>query len=267
MRKRRLALLLLVPLSLAAYARWIEPVWIEVTRHEVQARALASPLRIAHLSDLHTHRIGKREETLLSLLEEAKPDVILITGDSMPTGGDHGAIRELLARLRAPLGKWLVRGNWEHLHAPERQREFYRAAGVRVLDNAAARIRDDVWLAGFDDLMAGAPDEAKAFAGVTPEGYRIGIFHSPEFFDRVSGQLDLALAGHTHAGQVRLPFLPPLWLPGGSGRFVEGWYEGRPEGRPEGRRGKLYVSRGIGNSRLEVRFNCRPELPIIDLRP
>ena len=73
--------------------------------------------------------------------------------------------------------------------------------------------------------------------------------------DRIAGKCDLALAGHTHGGQVRLPWLPPLWLPRGSGRFVEGWYE--REGS------QMYVCRGIGMSILPIRFFCRPELAVI----
>lgn len=85
------------------------------------------------------------------------------------------------------------------------------------------------------------------------------MVHSPEYFGTLAGKADLVLAGHTHGGQVRVPFLPPLWLPHGSGSYVEGWYQDGGS--------RLYVSRGIGNSVLEFRFNCRPELPVIDLMP
>ena len=62
-----------------------------------------------------------------------------------------------------------------------------------------------------------------------------------------------------HTWQVRLPWLGPLWLPGDSGRFLEGWYERNGS--------RMYVSRGIGMSILPVRFLCRPELAIITLEP
>ncbi len=73
----------------------------------------------------------------------------------------------------------------------------------------------------------------------------------------VAGKYDLAFAGHTHGGQVRLPLVGPLWLPPGSGRFVEGWYEEAGT--------KMYVSRGVGTSVLPVRLLCAPEIAIFDL--
>lgn len=85
----------------------------------------------------------------------------------------------------------------------------------------------------------------------------IGLFHSPASFDSVAGSWPLALAGHTHGGQIRLPFVKPLWLPEGSGSYVAGWYEGKGS--------KLYVSRGVGTAMLPLRFLCRPELALITI--
>ena len=75
------------------------------------------------------------------------------------------------------------------------------------------------------------------------------------FFDTVAGRVPLVLAGHTHGGQVRLPLIPTLWLPRGSGHFLAGWYAERGS--------RMYVSRGIGTSVLPIRFRCPPELSII----
>ena len=87
------------------------------------------------------------------------------------------------------------------------------------------------------------------------------MFHSPEYFDESKGVFDLAFSGHTHGGQIRVPFLPPLWMPRGSGNFIAGWYD------LKNTKSKMYVSRGIGNSIVEIRFLCRPELPIIEILP
>jgi uncharacterized protein len=248
-------------LALAIDAFFIEPNRIEVTHSWVEA-PLARPLTIAHLTDLHTSGLGRRERQLLGLLDSEQPDVIVITGDSLAWGHNaYDHIRPLLSRLHAPLGVWLVRGNWENSY-PLRdnypvhdERKFYSQLGIHFLLNEAGPIRPDVWLAGLDDPSNGTPDLDAALRTVPHGVYVIAAFHAPAFFDRIAGRVPLVLAGHTHGGQIRLPFVPVFWLPHGSGRFLEGWY---------GEQGsKMYVSRGIGMSALPIRFRCRPELSMI----
>jgi predicted MPP superfamily phosphohydrolase len=254
--------------AVSAWAFLVEPDWIEVTRHRVKA-PLRAPLTIAHLSDLHVASFGRREESLLRSLAAARPDLIVITGDSVSGTGapeelrrddaPYAPVRDLLMRLRAPLGVFAVRGNWENWRPLTRERAFYEAAGVKLLVNEAARVRDDVWLLGLDEASNGAPDVAEAREGVPAHAYRIVLFHAPVAFDGVAGREELALAGHTHGGQVRVPLLPPLWLPPGSDGYVAGWYEKRGS--------RLYVSRGIGTSIAPARLFCRPELAVHTLGP
>src|SRR5262245_27780918 len=263
----------------------IEPNWIQVTHHRIAA-PLVSPLKIAHLSDLHTHGLGTRERKMLSLLAEERPDVIVITGDSVFDGDISSIFRrrtrssrrtvarpvpsdlafktsdekylssaEVFQALHAPLGVWLVKGNWEHYHSLRDERRFYKAVGIHFLLNSAAELRPGVWLLGLDDAMVGSPDLPATLEGVPRDAFRIALFHAPAYFDKVAGQCNLALAGHTHGGQVYLPFLTRLWLPSGCGEFLSGWYE-RQDSR-------MYVSRGLGTSTLKVRFLCRPELAFI----
>lgn len=245
-------------LALTLYAGFVEPRWIEVTRHRLVAN-VRSPLRIAHLTDLHTHGLGAVEEETLRRLDAERPDVIAITGDTATRGVPLSAARPVLARLKAPLGVYAVNGNWEHWVPVEDAARVFADSGVVLLDNAYRRIREDVWIVGLDDSLAGAPDADSAFAAVPAGAFSIALFHSPELFDRIADRADLCLAGHTHGGQVKLPFLGAPWVPPGSGRYREGWYT----------RGaaRLYVSRGIGMSIARVRFLCRPEIAILDVIP
>jgi predicted MPP superfamily phosphohydrolase len=253
-----LALTLLGALGLG-YASLIEPYWIEVTRHGVQLTGLQQELKIAHLTDLHIREWGRREQRLLQLLEEERPDLIVITGDTTSPGVTDAVRLELLSRLRAPLGVFAVRGNWEHWSPMEDEEGLYRKAGIQPLLNTRQKVAESLWLVGLDDALAGAPDPTSAFVDVPPAAPCIALIHSPASFDELAGRCPLVLAGHTHGGQVRLPGLGALWLPPGSGAYEAGWYE---------RQGtKLYVSRGLGNSIMDLRFMCRPELAIITLRP
>jgi len=244
-------------LGLGVYAYGIEPQWIQVTRHEVRAPVQA-PLTIAHLTDLHTKRLAYRERKLLRLLDRLRPDVIVITGDTVANRGTHRHARALLQHLRAPLGVWAVRGNWEHYRAERDERSFFESLNIKFLSNGNAKLRDDVWVVGLDEECFGHPDEQLALAGVPPGVCVIALFHTPVSFPRVAGRCHVALSGHTHGGQIRLPFLPALVVPPASGPYREGWYQHRGS--------RMYVSRGLGTSGVPLRFFCRPELAFISLK-
>lgn len=241
---------------LFAYAYWIEPNWIDVSRYSIKLD-VPKPLKIAHLSDLHIRSIAYRERKILGILEQENPDVVVITGDSVAENGNHQAVGEFLGKIRAPLGVWSVNGNWEHWRPSKREQEVYRSAGIKFLNNAAEKLVEGIWIVGIDDALAGNPDVQKAVKHIPKGVITIGLFHSPDFFDQSDIEFDLVFSGHTHGGQVRLPFIAPLWLPDGSGRFVSGWYERNNS--------KMYVSRGLGNSIFDIRFLCRPELSIVEI--
>ncbi len=236
---------------------WIEPNSIQVTHWHVEA-PVSPPLKIAQLSDLHVVHFGEREREVVAILKRERPDLVLITGDSVGMGVHYDRVHQVLSAIaatRPPLGVWVVRGNWENWHPVPHERNFYRTAGVHFLLNQGVLVRPGVWLAGLDDPWTGHADLDAALRGAPPGAYTIVLFHSPEFFNETAGRYDLGFAGHTHGGQLRLPFIRPFWLPGGSGRFLAGWYEERGS--------RMYVSRGIGWSHVPIRLNCPPEIPII----
>jgi uncharacterized protein len=258
MRRFILIILSATILGVLAWGLFVEPYRIEVTRTYIEGQ-VARRLKIAHLTDLHTAGLGRREKLLLELLDEEKPDVIIITGDTLTTGFHYDRIKPLLSKLHAPLGVWLVRGNWENADLFRGERAFYADLHVHFLLNEAAPIRPDVWLAGLDDPSTGTPNLDEALREVPKNTYTILAFHAPGYFDEIAGRTPLMLAGHTHGGQVRLPYLPVFWLPHDSGHYLEGWFEDNGS--------RMYVSRGIGTSTLPIRFLCRPELAIITIGP
>jgi len=256
-RKVRLLFAVVVILgSIAAYAALIEPDWIEVTHHTVAAN-IGTPIKIAHLTDIHTSGLGPRESRMLEIIDAERPDLIVITGDSINITSDYPGFRDVLMKLHAPLGVWVVRGNHEDWWPVKHESAFYESAGARLLVNSNGKVRDGVWLIGIDDLYAGSPDLERAFAGVPESAYKLALFHSPVYFDKMAGRSDLVLAGHSHGGQVRLPVVGALWTPPFVGEYFSGWFEKQGT--------KMYVSRGIGTSIFDVRFWCRPEVAIITL--
>jgi predicted MPP superfamily phosphohydrolase len=234
----------------------IEPYRLEVTRHHVSA-ATGRTITIAHISDLHTSGIGRRERALLREIEAAKPDVVAITGDTVDNGSVE-TLKSVVAAFRAPRGVFAVLGNWEHWRPMPAVETAFKQAGATLLTNDARELVPGLWIVGLDDVH-GFPSPDRAFQNVPPNVTSVTLLHSPAYFDRVASRTTLALAGHTHGGQVRVPGLAPFWLPHGSNGYVEGWYERD--------RARLYVSRGIGTSILPVRAFCRPELAMITVSP
>lgn len=263
-RKRRvvaIAIVALIALAIAAGidAFFIEPFRIQVTHYELQGH-VASPLKIADLTDLHTHGMGPNEKRTLAVLAEEKPDLIVITGDCLGNkAGDYRPCENLYRHLHAPLGVWVVRGNWENNRPVHHERAYYAKSGVHLLVNQGAMPRPDFALIGLDDPATGNPRFARAMAGVPANAYKIALFHAPGYFDQIAGRVNLCIAGHTHGGQVLIPFVHPFWLPKDSGGFVSGWYE---KGGT-----KMYVNRGLGMSDVPMRFDCRPEIAIFTIRP
>jgi predicted MPP superfamily phosphohydrolase len=214
-------------------------------------------VRVAHVTDLHVQRFGEREESLLARLAAERPDLIAITGDSVSVGTEQAALERLLSGMRAPLGVVAVHGNWDHWAPTVDLPALYAASRIRLLVNASIHVGHGLWIAGIDDDLGGTPDVDAALAGIPAGAWTLALAHCPIQLDSLAGRVPMVLSGHTHGGQIRLPGLPALWLPRGTARRVEGWFE------CDGTR--QYVSRGIGAVGLPLRLFCPPELPVFEL--
>ena len=253
-------IVLAIVAGLAFDAFLVEPANLQVTRYTIHAN-VPEKIKIADLSDLHTRGFNVPERKLLAILAAEKPDAILITGDTLadPFGNYEDALQvyKRLAALHPPLGVWFVRGNWENLRPLRHERDFYREAGVHLLVNQNAELSPGIWLIGLDDPYSGRVNLNQALHDVPANAYKIVMFHAPFFFPRIAGDVNLALAGHTHGGQIRIPLVKPFWLPAGCGPYLAGWYQDGDA--------RMYVNRGIGMSEVPARFLCRPEVSIITL--
>jgi uncharacterized protein len=242
----------------------IEPRWLDVTRHEVPVEGLPASLdgfTIAHVTDAHLKAIGPVEEAIHAAVRAENVQLVALTGDIVDAAERLEVLRDFCAALRRPgLAAVSTLGNWEHWgHIfPATLGKAYADVGVRLLVNETIE-RDGLHIHATDDSTAGDPriDAFRDRRGET----NLLLTHSPALLDRFPGDFpgfSLALAGHTHGGQVRLSSALVPMLPEGSGRFVAGWYDAA--------RSRAYVSRGTGTSIVPVRFTCRPEFPILRLR-
>jgi len=251
---KTLKIVLIIPLSILIYSIWFEPYQLDNTHHEVTIGNSGKSLLVAHVTDLHTKGLGTIELKLMDSIHSNKPDIIFITGDIATPNGTAGGYEEVLSKLKAPLGVYFVQGNWEYWEPIKELDHIFKRAEIIDLTNKHFHIKDDLWLAGLDDELAGSP-RTEIYESIPSNKRIISIFHSPALFKSISNKTDLAFAGHSHGGQIRLPFIGSIWTPEGTDKFYSGWFE---EGKA-----KMYVSRGIGNSILPMRFNCRPEVAFI----
>jgi predicted MPP superfamily phosphohydrolase len=219
------------------------------------------------LSDLHFGPYV-REEALRRWVDAAlaeHPELIVITGDfvDLQATGEMTALPRQLARLKASLGVYGVWGNHDYAnfgraHIAELGR-LLSGADVRILTNAGVPLREDLYLAGVDDFGRGCPRLEPALAARPPDAACLLLSHNPDIIPQVPRNIGLTLCGHTHGGQVKLPFVGALMTSSTYGRrFAEGWITEPAD---------AFVSRGLGFSMLPVRWNCRAEMVVIDLLP
>ena len=247
-----------------------EPAAVQLTRHDLAIPGLdprLAGLRLACVTDVHLHRAFSRAaRATLALLERERPDVVLLIGDICNCRQDLPVLGDWARAARGTQATFATLGNWEHDGGIDRGRgeRTYGQAGVELLYNSSARVSirgTELTLVGIDDPVAGEPDLAAAVRGLAAADPAIWIVHAPGFLDGVPRdrfpQPAAILTGHTHGGQIRLPFYAP-YTPYGSGRFVAGWY--RDTLAP------LYVSRGVGTVLIPARLFCPPEVAVFTVR-
>lgn len=246
------------------YSRLVEPNWLEFTEHRLprgrDGRRSPGP-SIAQISDLHLRELGDQHDTIAAEIARRRPDVLVITGDSIDQRGSMVVLEEFLSLLPYDIPKYAILGNWEHWAGVDARQlsAVYERANCELLVNRSAAYgsgADTIRFSGVDDLIGGRPALNELLGKATVGDFHVLLAHCPAHRDQLTadhGRVDLVLSGHTHGGQVQIFGRAPL-VPRGSGRYVEGWYRDA-DGWPA-----LYVSRGVGTSVLPVRFGARPEV-------
>ena len=262
--------------AIAADSTLIEPNLPRLIRKEIALRRWPSRLdgfTIALVSDFHydpyfsVHPIRSAVE----IVNRLNPDLVALTGDfvSVPFLGSAAKAAahaepcaELLAKLRAPHGVWSVLGNHDALSDPDRVMHALQTVGIPTLSNKAVAIEKEgarFWLGGVEDVLGGSPDLSATLQGIPAEEAVVLMAHEPDYADFVAEYpVDLQLSGHTHGGQVRIPFMPPLYLPEMAKKYIWGLFKIRAL--------TLYTNAGVGTVNIPVRWNCPPEVTFITLR-
>jgi predicted MPP superfamily phosphohydrolase len=228
---------------------------------------------VAMLSDFHYDPYFSIHplHAAIAMVNRLHPDLIALTGDfvSVPLVGDETKAAfaaepcaRLLRQMTAPHGLWAVMGNHDDATDAEHVTHALQAENIRVLANQSEPIEQDgsrFWLAGVNDVISGTADLSKTMHGVPAGEPVILLAHEPDFADEASQYpIDLQLSGHSHGGQIRIPFLPPLYLPELAKKYVWGTYHVGPL--------TLHTSAGLGTIGIPMRLNCPPEVTVLTLR-
>ncbi|KGX91576.1 metallophosphoesterase [Pontibacillus halophilus JSM 076056 = DSM 19796] len=253
------------------YAKYIEPRLFTVRSETITSPRIAQPLdgfRILQFSDLHIgfHLDEERLEAIVSRINNYNVDMIVFTGDLFddPSNLFHHTyerVASLLNSMKAPYGKFWIYGNHDHGgYGTEEVKSLMDRAGFTLLQNSSTLIKineEELLLVGLDDALLGEPNLDLALQNQDQRPFTLLLCHEPDLADSVQHYpVDVMLAGHSHGGQIRLPFVGPLVTPPLAYTYTEGLYSIGTTGF------QLYVSRGLGMTRLPYRFLCRPELTI-----
>lgn len=254
------------------YAREVETRRVEVRPVELTLPRLAPEFdgyRIVQFGDLHLDDWSKPERLhrIVERVNDQQPDLVAITGDFASYSAkefDAERLVEALRGLRARDGCVAILGNHDYLTDVKLVRRCMREGGITELINSVRTLRRGdaaLHVAGIDDVMEGKSRLDLVLGELPEDGAAILLAHEPDFADvsSATGRFDLQLSGHSHGGQVAVPFLRRLVLPPFSQRYTRGLYDVR---------GMIqHTNRGIGFVHARLRFLCRPEITALTLRP
>ena len=264
------------PFGLLAYMRR-EATAYEITQTEIPLKGLSKPIKLLHLSDFHASKyvsFSQLKEAVAKARESVQPDLICLTGDYMTTDfPDKDDFHKALSPLSKLAPTYAIIGNHDFTQTTRGSVTFsnmiqlLQSCGFDVMFNESRALDingQPLQLTGLGDIWSGTcrPQQTlnKLEDGAIARPPRIVLSHNPDSKKNLkSYDWDLMLCGHTHGGQLKIPFtnIRPI-LPLADPTFVEGLYTWDDR--------QIFITRGIGNQH-GMRFNCRPEISVLNLVP
>ncbi|MEO6872307.1 MAG: metallophosphoesterase [Chthoniobacterales bacterium] len=236
--------------TVALDARFAEPTWLRLTNFDLSPQPTN---RFVHFSDFHYWGDAEYAAQVVATINGLKPEYVCFTGDLVEEARFAPAALDFVRQIKRPV--YGCPGNWDYGSGADfklYERAFAETGGAWLEDRNVVLEKPGIELIGMGLRGVHALGEPQAVR-------RILLIHYPTQADRLDGRrYDLILAGHSHAGQVRLPLVGALMLPYGVGRYDQGRFESLG--------GPLYVNAGIGTlAMMPVRLNCRPEITVIGI--
>ncbi|MEH7300565.1 metallophosphoesterase [Neobacillus drentensis] len=256
------------------YANRIEPSLLDIQEQQIKHPLIPkgfNGIKMVQFSDTHLgfQYTLTQFKRLVDKINTIQPDIIIFTGDLMDEPNKYTEINklvDLLEKLHAPLGKYCIFGNHDHGgYGSDIYRNIMETTNFSVLLNEAKEIKvkdgSAIFLLGIDDAMLGRPNLPLALKNVPNDCFKILLSHAPDLAETAAQfPINWQISGHSHGGQVKLPFIGPLVIPPYAKNYPEGLYT-----IENNHKLTLYVNRGIGTTRLPFRFMSKPELTIFTL--
>lgn len=244
------------------YGIFIEPYWPKVNFIPIQTDKLTdTTFRVVQISDTHCDKILRLEKRLPEIINNLKPDIIVFTGDSLNSKSALSRFQGMLARMEAPLGKFAVTGNWDIDYGADL--DLFENTGFEELISDLKAVKKN----GESIIVSGlayenGPKSYDVVGKLAQSDFNLFLYHTSDLMDYLGEiPIDLYLSGHTHGGQVALPFYGAIITFSSHGKkFEAGLYRENHI--------QLYVNRGIGMERkAPFRFLARPEIAVFDIGP
>lgn len=239
---------------------------LSLERVEIRLKRLPPKLdgfKIIQLSDTHHSPFTSLEhiERAIKIANRLRPDMFLLTGDYVSHDREYIApVAAALGRLKSRYGTYACLGNHDHWTDADLVTELFRGEGINVLVNQGFRFetrRGSFWIAGVDDHMVGKTDVPASLRGSFPDEMKLLLAHNPIIFREAARYgVDLTLSGHTHGGQIKLRDDEKRLLPQ---RKLKAGLHTR-------RNSQIYITRGIGTVVVPMRYQCPPEISLLELR-
>ncbi len=245
------------------YAIFVEPRTLDVVNYKIQEESL-SGIKVVLIGDLHVKpNQAERLDAVIAKVNEQNPDLILGVGDyiSGSDGKSSMPIEEMalhLSNLKSKYGIYTVLGNHDWWDDGNKITTELEKIGFKVLENSNTKVNINgktIHIAGLADLNTRMANIGGALWETSNPV--ILLTHSPDVFPKIPNTVNLTLAGHTHGGQIRIPLIGGLVVPSKFGnRYSQGLVIEEDK--------KMIVTKGIGTSIFNIRFNCKPEIVVIE---
>jgi uncharacterized protein len=252
------------------YGTKIEPNWIEVVPIQLTIPHLDrafDQFKLVQISDLHTGKYmpESRLARIINLVNQQQPDAIAITGDivSKGSGFNGDKLQQQLSQLQAKSVTLAVLGNHDHSRRIKLLKQTLLKSKINNLNNQVYIVKrgsKKLAFAGLDDPYWGKPNLEKIINHLPDQVPAIFLVHEPDYIEKSAKthKFALQLAGHSHGGQIRIPFFAPLVLPFGGQKYFAGLNQVEDT--------IAYTNRGLGMTNLPMRIGSRPEITVFTLR-
>lgn len=262
---------MIITTGVFCYSRYVEPNLLAVKKYETQIPENVSNCKIVFFSDTHFSKMYDQNniEKIVEKINSQNPDIVIFGGDLIDNYARDLSLLDLeylskkLSTIKANYGKYAVLGNHDYGGGANRvYKDIMQSGGFSIIKNDSIFIKElNIKLIGYDDLLMGYTDPS--LYSIKSEEFNIILSHEPDVADKIKMNVNgIMLSGHSHGGQVTLPYITEKVLPQGAKEYIYGEYNNLGVNKNI----DLFVSKGIGMTSVPFRFLNVPQIMVLELR-